>query len=226
MILLAIEQSTNIGSVAVLNSQNVLGERKWIDKRTSTQLFDVLADLLKEIKVNLKSIEIYAVGLGPGSYTGLRISIAAAKAFALPGARVVYGLSSANVLAWSIFEELSPPSVTVIGDARREKLWLRQFQSKRECLLSDDKWHLITIEELMSFCRFPTVCVTSDYHRIGKRLQIATAGKVALVEERKIPSAGCLGKLIAQRSESQIQSEPLSPIYLHPAVSVPAKKKL
>ena len=220
MILLSIEQSTDIGSVAVLNGQNILAERQWTDTRLhSSRLFHFIPELLRDSSLDLQAIDAYAVGLGPGSYAGLRTSLAAAKAFALPDHRLIYGVSSAEVLAWTIFEQCSCASVMVIGDARRQQLWMRRFCRQADIPSADSPWHLIKLGELQAYCNSSSLCVTSDWNRIGAQLKTVVFDPVTLIEERRVPNAGSLGKLAEIRIQQGIPSERLSPIYPHPPVS-------
>ena len=128
MLILAMDQSTERGSVALLREERVLDAMGWMDSRIhSRQLFDQLSALLERNAVGLPQIDCYAVGLGPGSYTGLRIAVAAVLGFALPDNRRVYGVSSAEALAESSLADLGMSSAMIIGDARRHQLWARVF---------------------------------------------------------------------------------------------------
>ncbi|MCX6978808.1 MAG: tRNA (adenosine(37)-N6)-threonylcarbamoyltransferase complex dimerization subunit type 1 TsaB, partial [Verrucomicrobia bacterium] len=95
MTILAIETSTNHGSVAVLsNGQPIFFERFPADRRTSTVLFTVLERAL----ALCQTLEQVAVGLGPGSYAGVRIAIAAALGIELGRGPLVIGISSVSTL--------------------------------------------------------------------------------------------------------------------------------
>lgn len=222
MILLAIEQSTDTPSVAVLNSRDVLAEECWTNSRVQNQLFDVVPRVLRGVGMNFDAVGAYIVGLGPGSYTGLRMSLAAAMAFALPDHRLVYGLNSARALAQSVMEEYSCDSVIVIGDARRGHLWMRRFQKEDERRAAEAgvrDWRLVKPEELWACCTPSSTCVTADWDRIGARLDASMPESVVMIRGRRAPNAASLGKLAAVRMDKGIPSEPLSPIYLHPAVA-------
>ncbi len=226
MILLAIEQSTDIGSIAVLNGQNVLAEHQWtVADRHNKQLFEILPGFLREAALDLDDVRTYAVGLGPGSYTGLRMSLAAANAFALPDHRTVYGVSSAESLAWDVSKESQSRSVTIIGDARRQHLWVKTFICETDHFsapgISD--WKLITLNELPFL--HASVIATSDWERIGSSLKAFLAPTITLIEGRRVPRAGSLGRLAGVRIQRHVPSDRLSPIYLHPSVSASSLKK-
>jgi tRNA threonylcarbamoyladenosine biosynthesis protein TsaB len=82
--ILAIETSTEICSAALVHENSALTHRSVNEKNIHSELLMVLIDeILKEANVSLKSLEAIAVSIGPGSFTGLRIGLSAAKGLAL-----------------------------------------------------------------------------------------------------------------------------------------------
>lgn len=114
MTILAIDTSTNHGSVALLvDGELRLEETIVADRSHSASLFAVL----ERARALVPTIDLVAIGLGPGSYAGVRIAIAAAMGFELGlGARLV-GLPSVAAL------ETDAPRYIAIGDARRESFY-------------------------------------------------------------------------------------------------------
>src|SRR5437868_3831124 len=110
---LAIETSTARGGVALVRDGEVMFERHFVSERShNSQLFSPLGDALRLGGRDLRAI---VVGIGPGSYTGARIGIAAAQGIALSRKVPVIGLRS--VLAPVANEP--PREFVVCGDARR-----------------------------------------------------------------------------------------------------------
>ena len=138
MTILAIETSTNHGSVAVLsNGQPIFFERFPADRRTSTVLFTVLERAL----ALCQTLDQVAVGLGPGSYAGVRIAIAAALGLELGRGPLVVGISSVSTL------ETPAQTYFAIGDARRQTFYL----SKIESGLTTDGPRLVTADQLHAY---------------------------------------------------------------------------
>jgi len=218
MLILAMDQSTERGSVALLREERVLDEMSWMDSRVhSRQLFDQLSALLERNSVGLFQIDCYTVGLGPGSYTGLRIAVSAALGFALPDNRCVYGVSSAEALAKSSLTDLGMSSAMVIGDARRHQLWARVFTLHEGHCSPASPW-MLRQPEALAECQ-ASVWITPDWDRIGAILKAQVPSDSLLIEERRIPSAGAVGQAACWRIRAAIPSEPLTPIYLHSAVA-------
>src|ERR1700722_4807934 len=83
MLILAIDTSTRTGSVAILRDNRVLDEVSAHEETPySTRLFRDLELLQSRAHFQMDRIDVFAVASGPGSFTGLRVGLAAVKAFA------------------------------------------------------------------------------------------------------------------------------------------------
>jgi tRNA threonylcarbamoyladenosine biosynthesis protein TsaB len=100
MKLLAVDTSTAVESVAVLDSGELLSERVIVVKEThNRRLLETIDRTLSDAGVSLRDIEMFAVGVGPGSFTGIRIGITTIKALAWSLGKPVMGVSSLDALA-------------------------------------------------------------------------------------------------------------------------------
>lgn len=116
---LSIELSTCEGSLAVVGRNGILLSWQFRSQRShNAQLFGPLQEALEAAGGGLDGI---VVGTGPGSYTGVRIGIAAAQGVALSKGVPVIGLSSLAAVA-------DLPRFGVIGDARRGRVYLAEMQ--------------------------------------------------------------------------------------------------
>ena len=106
MKVLALEFSTETASLALLDGGAVVAARS-VDagQRRSQGLFDAAAALLAGAGWTFAGVDAFAVGRGPGSYTGLRVSVTAANGWALPAQKPVWTMSSGEALAAEIFAE-------------------------------------------------------------------------------------------------------------------------
>ncbi len=93
MLTLALDTSSPAGSLAVLRDEKVIGTvSTWTDEIYSSRMFRHLEFLLKELSLGLEQFDLFAVAAGPGSFTGLRVGLAAVK-----GWSEVYGKPIAAV---------------------------------------------------------------------------------------------------------------------------------
>ena len=99
--LLALDTSTQWASVAVFDGTAVLAEETWqAQRRHAEELFPTIERILSHIGGQFSSIDKVAVATGPGSFTGLRIAIAAAQGLARGSGAALVGVSTLDVLAY------------------------------------------------------------------------------------------------------------------------------
>jgi tRNA threonylcarbamoyladenosine biosynthesis protein TsaB len=201
VITLAIDTSTTRGSVALLDDHALLLNETFSAERShSATLFAVL----ERARALTQNIDQIAVGLGPGSFAGVRIAIAAAIGLELStGARLV-GIPSVAAL------ETPAPAYLVIGDARREAFYFTRVESgvclEGPLLASDAELRA----RLLSAGRLP-ILATEEFSSFG-------ATQIAL------PSAAILARLVAA-GRGIVATENLEPIYLRePHITQPKSK--
>ena len=103
MLILAFETSAKAASVALVENGKLLGESYQNTGLTHSQTLMVMAeDLLKQCGKTVNDITAVAVAEGPGSFTGVRIGVAAAKGFAWGRELPCYGISTLEAMALSL----------------------------------------------------------------------------------------------------------------------------
>jgi tRNA threonylcarbamoyladenosine biosynthesis protein TsaB len=99
-LILAIETATRAGSVAVARGETLLALREGDASIShSMNLIEMVDAVLREAGAQLSDIEVFAVAVGPGSFTGLRIGLATMKAFAEVNQRPIVGISTLAAVA-------------------------------------------------------------------------------------------------------------------------------
>lgn len=117
--ILALETSTSHGSIALLDGDRLLlSETFPCDRSQGSDLYRVL----ERAQAMAGGFKMIAVGIGPGSYAGVRISIASALGLALSCGAELVGLASVAAMATDSREYL------VIGDARRETFYFSRVR--------------------------------------------------------------------------------------------------
>ncbi|KRL91230.1 tRNA (adenosine(37)-N6)-threonylcarbamoyltransferase complex dimerization subunit type 1 TsaB [Lactobacillus kalixensis] len=102
MKILSVSTATNQLSVALNDGQKIIVEKNEQDQRNHSEHLDPMIDqILKDNNLSLKNIDRFAVAIGPGSYTGLRIGITTVKMFASILNKDVVGISTLEALAKS-----------------------------------------------------------------------------------------------------------------------------
>ena len=116
MLILAFDTATSIATSALVRGDTVLGERV----TTPLRVLEDVDALLREANADAHDLEALVVGIGPGSFTGLRMGLAAARGLALSLGIPVAGVSTLGALAAG-----APDAVPLI-DAKRHEVFLEQ----------------------------------------------------------------------------------------------------
>ena len=122
MKILAFETSTAFGSLAVMDESQVYGEEIFYSPKThSERLIPSVDTLLQRVGFTLSDMDLFAVAMGPGSFTGLRVGLGTVKAFAKAQHKKVVGVSSLEALSLEEKKE-EPVQVLEEGVYAPEKL--------------------------------------------------------------------------------------------------------
>ena len=147
MILLGIDTSGKTASAAVCTENAVLAQTAVYTKLTHSQvILPICKDVLKSAGLELSDVDVIAAAAGPGSYTGLRIGIAAVKAVCFALEKPCIGVSTLEALAYNV--SLHRGIICAVMAARLDLVYCAVFRSdgKNITRLSEDK--LLPIAEL------------------------------------------------------------------------------
>jgi tRNA threonylcarbamoyl adenosine modification protein YeaZ len=218
---LALEQSSAVQDAALVRGAHVLARRSWrAESVRSQRLFAAVPELLAEAGVTLGDVELFAVGTGPGSFSGIRATIAAARAMALPGGRPVLGVSSAEALATRLAQEhRSARRIVVFGDARRQRVWIGEFDAGDGAVTGNPEPRLAPVAELAEVLRRGGVLGASpDLDRLHGVLAEFGLPPGAVLPDLVCSDAVTVAGLAASRHVPETLPVPPVPIYLHPPV--------
>jgi tRNA threonylcarbamoyladenosine biosynthesis protein TsaB len=148
MNILAIDTSSLVATVAVINEEKLLGEYSINHPRTHSQkIMPIIDELFKTLDITMEDIDLIAVSRGPGSFTGVRIGIATVKGLAHPYNIPVLGISSLEGLANNI--SYSKELICPIMDARRNQVYTGVYKWQDYRLKNVISDRPLTIKELM-----------------------------------------------------------------------------
>ena len=147
MLLLAFETSAKAASVALFDGKNLLAEQYQNTGLTHSQTLMVMAqDMLDQCGKKPSDVEAVAVANGPGSFTGVRIGVAAAKGFAWGREIPIYGVSTLEAMArgLGIFDGYVCP----VMDARRSQVYNALFYVNQGVITRQTEDRAISLEDL------------------------------------------------------------------------------
>ena len=118
MRVLALETTEPLGTVAAWQDDRLLGEWQLPEgQRSAASLVPSLARLLDQVGWRPEQVEVVAVSIGPGSFTGLRVGLSVAKTFAYSVRAALIGVNTLEAIAAGVPVEMDPVAVAI--DAQR-----------------------------------------------------------------------------------------------------------
>ncbi len=134
MLILAVDTSTQAGSLAVLEDARVMGVvSTWVEETYSSRMFRHLDFLLRELGLRLEQVELFAVAAGPGSFTGLRVGLTAVKGWAEVYQRRIAAVSGLEAVAFQA--KAREPLLVPVIDARRGQIYAGLYERRGEDLV-------------------------------------------------------------------------------------------
>lgn len=122
MLILAIDSATPVAGVALLNGEKLIKEEFSNYKKTHSETLMLMVDrVLKECECTVLQVDAFAVTTGPGSFTGLRIGLAAVKGLSMATGKPVTGVSTLDTLAHNLYG--SDALVCPLLDARKQEVY-------------------------------------------------------------------------------------------------------
>ena len=147
MLILAFETSAKAAGVALHDGAKLLAECYQNTGLTHSQTLMVMAeDLLKQCSLSVRDVTHVAVAAGPGSFTGVRIGVAAAKGFAWGGELPCHGVSTLEAMARNL--GVHEGVVCACMDARRNQVYNALFRAEQGCLRRITEDRAIALAEL------------------------------------------------------------------------------
>lgn len=149
MRILGIDTSTMAASVAVIKDNQLVCEYTINTKKTHSQkLMPMIENMLKESDLNINDIDLIGICVGPGSFTGLRIGMATAKAIAHVNNIPIVGVTSLEMLAANM--NLCDKKICSILDAQRNQVYTAKFGYIGNRLVQINDTDVLEIDKLIN----------------------------------------------------------------------------
>jgi tRNA threonylcarbamoyladenosine biosynthesis protein TsaB len=204
-LILAVETSGRMGSVAIALGEQILAEADFTGPmRHSAELFPAVHDLLDRLSREPQEIEHIYISVGPGSFTGLRIAVTFAKTMHLANAAKIVAVDTLDVIAANainltmqntVQNPIHEPRFThhekiaVILDAKRSQFFIAVYQrrSDKRQTTSDRIWEKFLPDSLMTAEQF-----LDKFARREKAVWLLGEGLVYYKDKFKpVPSGAC-----------------------------------
>lgn len=218
MIVLALETSGHGGEVALLAGEQLLASHTLdSEQRTARSLTPGIAQVLAAAQLTASAVQLVAVTIGPGSFTGLRIGATTAKTLAYAVGAQCLAVDTLEVMA----AQVEPGSATTLWsvlDAQRQQLFATRFQ------LVDGQWRAQAETEVIDNDRWLQSLAPGEIATgLGLKRLLGRIPPGVLVADESLwqPRAETVGRL-AWRDYQQGRRDDLwqlSPRYLRPSAA-------
>lgn len=216
MKVLGIDTSSNVASAAVIDDDKIIAEFTLNLNKTHSQLLMPMIDnMLSACECDIKDIDLFAVAVGPGSFTGLRIGIATAKGLAHACGKKIVPVGTLEALAYNL--PYAEHIIVPIMDARREEVYTGGYIWDEDGFREIEEPHAAPLAECLDGCgELLDVIFVGDGVPVYKEKIVQRLGERALF----VP-AGCslqrgasVAALGLKNKEKALECEKICPVYI------------
>jgi tRNA threonylcarbamoyladenosine biosynthesis protein TsaB len=216
MYILGIETSTKTGSVAVVSEAGVIAQYSLnIEVTHSERLMATVDRVLKDTGLTIADMGGYAVAIGPGSFTGLRIGLSAVKGLALVTNKPVAAVPTLEALAWNLPYAAYP--VCAMLDARKKEVYAALYRFEGTALVHVMAEAVISLSLLHGRISGKTIFTGEASHLFRGDIEKIFGDRAVFAPRSAIlPSAATVAEIGLAMIKSNRQAEPdsLTPMYI------------
>ena len=212
MLILAMESTAKAASVALVRDGTLVAQSTQCSGLThSRTLLPMAEDLLKNAGVKLSEVDRFAVAHGPGSFTGVRIGVAAVKGLAWAAEKPAVGVSTLEAMAWHGVAAGEGSLICCAMDARRNQVYNALFEIKNgtpvrlteDCAISVDA----LVSDLKADSRTPFL--------VGDGAHLCKAAfEDAVLAPENLRMQSAWGVAMAALDMPDASADALQPVYL------------
>lgn len=148
MKILGIDTSSEVATIAVMDENKLIGEYTINHKKTHSQkLMPMIEEMLRSCEISVDDIDLIGVAIGPGSFTGLRIGVATAKAMAHVRNIPIASINTLESLAFNM--NLSKGIIYPILDAQRNQVYTCKFTWENNTMVALEDISVKDIDSLL-----------------------------------------------------------------------------
>ncbi len=220
MKVLGIDTSTSCGSVGLIEDYKVISEYLLnIPVTHSERLLGTIEFVMKEARCSVEEIEGWAIALGPGSFTGLRIGVSTVKGLAFATGKPVAGVSTLDIFA----SQIAPTSYLICPflDARKKEVYTAFYRyGEGSSLRRQSEYQAIPPEDLVRKITEQTIFIGDGVKTYGDFL-LNRLGSFAILPSA--PFHVSHGSMVAKlgmellKKGEHLKLSAFSPLYVRPS---------
>ena len=213
MKILGIDTSSEVLSIALSDDREVIVEENHkLDRRHSSLLVPKIKEMLKGVGLSIDSVEAFVIGLGPGSFTGLRIGVSTVKGLGIAKKRPCIGVPSIDALALNV--DKGPDIIVPLIDAKRQQVYSAIYKKEGDRIVRKSKYLLLTVDKLINKIKQSSVFLGDGLVLYRAKLEALNKNPVFLDKTYWYPRASNLIRLAGRYKKTDLSK--LRPMYLYP----------
>jgi tRNA threonylcarbamoyladenosine biosynthesis protein TsaB len=219
MNILGFDTSSKHLSIAIAEDDKILSSvHEDVGVRHSALLLPKIKELLQELSLKINDIDVIAISIGPGSFTGLRIGVATLKALAFASNIKVVAIPTMDAIAYNHIDRCDKLALCL--DARKNMIYSCFYDVKEKELFPKTDNLLETIDELVVRIGDEKVVVFGDGLKLYGQILKEQCPNVELINDDSwYPQAETVVHLGFKKALNKefVDAQKLVPLYLHPS---------
>jgi tRNA threonylcarbamoyladenosine biosynthesis protein TsaB len=165
LITLACDTSTLLGSVALIQDGKIVAEKKSMRQGShSDNLHPTIIECLQAADIQISDVDSFATGIGPGSFTGIRVSLNTLKTYSFIHQKPCYVMDSlANIALQAHLKQPSTGRILVIINAFKNMVYTADFISDSNKLVQLSVPAAVHVRELTNNLKDPVLCLGDGF---------------------------------------------------------------
>jgi len=218
MNILAFDSSAIAASACIMHDREIISESFLQAGLTHSQtLLPAIEGVLTSVKMSMSDIDYVAITVGPGSFTGVKISVSTAKGLAFPRNLPCISISSLEALAYNL--SAVDGIICPVMDARRQQLYTAVFENNSNIITRKTKDSQLLFDELIDELKiYDKVHLTGDGAKIfyGYCTEKNVNNVILPPENLFLCRAGNVAQAALKHMDSAQDSHLIQPLYLRP----------
>lgn len=214
MIVLVCESSTLLGSVAVFKDSKLIVHKESLRQGSHSDVLNLFVQqVLDEAQIKLAEVDLFVTGIGPGSFTGIRISLNTIKTFAYCHDKPVFAVNSLENLAWQSPEK-SKPIVSMIN-AYKNMVYIATYKKEGDQLITLKEPEVVRVQNLKLYITENVTVVGDGFTTYNKFFDPAILGFISRdAHPEDEPKALAAQHFVFQNNLKTLHWSALLPLYL------------
>ncbi len=217
MKILGIDTSSRFLSIALSEDKNIIREENTLlERRHAAELVPRIKEMLKKSGLSINDVDAFVIGLGPGSFTGLRIGVSTVKGFGIATGKPCIGIASMDAIAMDASDQEMP--IVPVIDAKRENVYSCVYKKEKGILVKKTDFLLLKIEEVLKKVKGDAVFLGDAVALYKEKIKGLNKNAIFLDEKFWYPKAGNLIRIGSAKIKKYKKAgfSGLIPIYIYP----------